>query len=102
MKTQIANKTITVLIRSKLDGCEVNIWFLLVGSLLKIVSLQALDDGKLQPVILSPKMEYQLEFGGNTPTKAELSKEWNSLFFRPFSKLYRGNFINHKIFSKSL
>lgn len=35
-------------------------------------------------------MEYQLEFGGSIASKSELSREWTSLFFRPFSKLYRG------------
>lgn len=35
-------------------------------------------------------MEYQLDFGGSVASKSELSREWTSLFFRPFSKLYRG------------
>lgn len=35
-------------------------------------------------------MEYQLGLGGSISTKSELSKEWTSLFFRPYSKLYRG------------
>ncbi|CAG9762966.1 unnamed protein product [Ceutorhynchus assimilis] len=43
----------------------------------------------LQDVILKPKIEMQLKYGANIQTKSELIGEWASLFFRPFSNLYR-------------
>lgn len=71
LKNQGKNTELKLLIRSKLDGCEI------------------MPSGPLQPVIVKPKVEYQLQYGANVPTKSELSREWCSLFFRPFSNLYR-------------
>ncbi|XP_044753470.1 little elongation complex subunit 2-like [Coccinella septempunctata] len=71
LKNQMKNTELNLLIRSKLDACEVS------------------QADALQPVIIKPKVELQLQYGANIPTKSELSREWTSLFFRPFSNLYR-------------
>ncbi|KAL3268592.1 hypothetical protein HHI36_007700 [Cryptolaemus montrouzieri] len=71
MKNSPKNTELNLLVRSKLDGCELT------------------PTGVLQPVVVIPKIELQLEYGANIPTKSELSREWTSLFFRPFSNLYR-------------
>ncbi|XP_025834381.1 little elongation complex subunit 2 isoform X2 [Agrilus planipennis] len=60
-----------ILIRCKLDACE------------------KLENNTLQPVVVAPKLEYQLGYGAEEPTKSELSNLWTSLFFRPYSNLHR-------------
>ncbi|XP_060528734.1 uncharacterized protein LOC132703476 isoform X2 [Cylas formicarius] len=71
MKNKSKSLEINVLVRSKLDACECN------------------ENNTLQPVILYPKLEMQLNFGANIPSKSELAREWTSLFFTPYSNLYR-------------
>ncbi|KAK4876435.1 hypothetical protein RN001_012857 [Aquatica leii] len=71
MKTKKLNRKINFLLRQKIDGFE------------------SLADGKTRPVVLLPKVEYQLEHGANIATKTELVKQWTDLLFRPFSHLYR-------------
>ncbi|XP_076251590.1 uncharacterized protein LOC143190894 isoform X1 [Rhynchophorus ferrugineus] len=71
MKNKSKTVEFNVLIRSKLDACECN------------------EQGSLQPVILKPKLETQLNYGAKIPSKSELAREWTSLFFIPFSNLYR-------------
>lgn len=50
---------------------------------------QITETGVLQPVIVRPKMEKQIQYGANVPTKSELSKDWSRVFFRLYSNLYR-------------
>ncbi|KAL1491862.1 hypothetical protein ABEB36_012394 [Hypothenemus hampei] len=64
-------KEFNVLIRTKIDACELN------------------DNGSLQPIIVNSKVESQLSYGATIPSKEELINEWTSLFFIPFSNLYR-------------
>lgn len=71
LKAQKFFKELNVLVRSKIDACEL------------------LSDGKLQPVTIVPKLEYQLSFGGSVCSKSDLIKQWCSLFIRPQSILHR-------------
>lgn len=71
MKRTASIRPISVLVRTKLDGCEQT------------------DNGTIRPVIVVPKLEYQLEYGARIPSKSELAKQWASVFFRPYSALYR-------------
>ncbi|XP_050310892.1 uncharacterized protein LOC126746615 [Anthonomus grandis grandis] len=71
MKNQHKPKELNVLVRNKLDACELN------------------SQGALHPAILNPKLELQHTYGANVASKSELSREWTSLFFTPFSHLYR-------------
>lgn len=76
LKNKTKDTKFNLLVRSKIDGvCE--------------MEESPLATKPLQPVIVLPKIEYQLEYGVSIPTKTELSREWTSLFFRPFSVLYR-------------
>lgn len=49
-----------------------------------------LSNNKCQPLILSPKMEHQLEFGAEAVTLEESLHQWASLKFRPNTSLARG------------
>ncbi|XP_066157895.1 uncharacterized protein [Euwallacea fornicatus] len=71
MKSNQKNIEFNVLVRNKLDAVE------------------RVENGALQPLILRPKLEHQLKFGARIPSKEELAKDWTSLFFTPFSNLYR-------------
>ncbi|CAH0556148.1 unnamed protein product [Brassicogethes aeneus] len=71
LKNTNEDSNINLLIRSKLTGCEIG------------------ENGALMPVILRPKTEQQLKLGANIPSKSDLSREWTSLFFTPYSNLYR-------------
>ncbi|RZC38475.1 uncharacterized protein BDFB_001399, partial [Asbolus verrucosus] len=71
MKSKAKDKEIKLLIRCKLDACELT------------------EQGALYPVIIKPKIEQQLQYGANIATKSELAREWASLFFRVYSNLYR-------------
>ncbi|KAF2880289.1 hypothetical protein ILUMI_25885 [Ignelater luminosus] len=71
MKTRMSGKELNFLIRYKVDGCEL------------------VNDIETRSVTILPKLELQLELGANIATKQEVIREWTSLFFRPFSHLYR-------------
>ncbi|XP_030760385.1 uncharacterized protein LOC115885569 [Sitophilus oryzae] len=71
MKHKVKTTEFNVLIRSKLDACECH------------------ENGALQPVVLKPKLETQLRYGAKITSKSELAREWVSLFFTPYSNLYR-------------
>ncbi|XP_019875856.2 uncharacterized protein LOC109603798 [Aethina tumida] len=60
-----------ILIRSKLAACDMA------------------ENGNLFPVILMPKTEQQLMLGANILSKSELSRAYTSLYFTPYSQLYR-------------
>jgi len=70
-KTCVKDKEIKVLVRSKMDACE------------------RLPNNSTRPLIIRPKLEFQLEYGASIPSKSELITEWTDLFFRPYSHLYR-------------
>lgn len=69
------------------------IFFIDIIFLLLLFFLKQNEDGSLQPVTVIPKLEFQLEYGARIPTKSELVKQWTSIFFRPYSCLYR--FLMH-------
>lgn len=71
LKTRTEEKNIKFLLRQKIDTYE------------------HLPDGSKRPIILTPKLEYQIEHGATICTKHELVRQWADLFFRPFSHLYR-------------
>ncbi|KAB0794441.1 hypothetical protein PPYR_11280 [Photinus pyralis] len=71
LKTRTEEKNIKFLLRQKIDTYE------------------HLPDGNKRPIILTPKLEYQIEHGASICTKHELVRQWADLFFRPFSQLYR-------------
>lgn len=68
------------------------------------------ENGNLFPVILMPKTEQQLMLGANILSKSELSRAYTSLYFTPYSQLYRGKIllkntlfkINNVFFSESI
>ncbi|KAJ3642094.1 hypothetical protein Zmor_024910 [Zophobas morio] len=76
MKNQVKDKEINLLVRCKLDGCE------------------ATEQGVLYPVIVRPKIEQQVQYGVNIPSKSELARDWTCLFFRLYSVLYRARIYN--------
>ncbi|XP_072767674.1 uncharacterized protein [Anoplolepis gracilipes] len=65
-------KKYQMLVRTKTDGIEVS------------------PDNKSHTyIMLTPKMEHQLEFGAEAATFAEISHQWTSLIFRPEASLAR-------------
>lgn len=48
------------------------------------------DNGEIQFVNFSPKIEFQAEYGAEIMTKDELLQEWCNLFFRPKACTERG------------
>lgn len=50
------------------------------------------ENGEVQFVNYSPKIEFQAEFGAETMTKDELLREWCDLYFRPKTSTERGLF----------
>ncbi|KYN40421.1 NMDA receptor-regulated protein 2 [Trachymyrmex septentrionalis] len=64
-------KVYRMLVRTKTDGVEM------------------LSNNKCQPLILSPKMEHQLELGAEAVTLEEGLHQWASLKFRPNTLLVR-------------
>lgn len=59
--------------------------------------LQRSEKGAFTPICTHTKLENQLKYGANVCTVSELAKQWVLLSARPFSKLYRGNFMKDYI-----
>lgn len=74
MKTSHAPIELNVLVRGQMDACEEG------------------ANGSLCPVVLRPKLETQLRYGAQLPSRSQLCREWAQLFFTPFSSLCRGKF----------
>lgn len=60
------------------------------------VFFQCTEQGTLQPVILKPKLENQPNLGARIASKEELANDWTTLFFIPFSNLYRSKCVSLK------
>ncbi|XP_023703080.1 little elongation complex subunit 2 isoform X2 [Cryptotermes secundus] len=70
LKGDNSNREIKVLVRCKVDGCEIK-------------------DKKIQRYCVVPKLEYQTEYGAQCLTRSELTRQWISLYVRPGADLYR-------------
>lgn len=70
LKGDYSNREIKVLVRCKVDGCEIK-------------------ENRIRRFCVVPKMEYQTEYGAQCLTRSELTRQWISLFVRPGADLYR-------------
>ncbi|XP_048518889.1 uncharacterized protein LOC109540142 [Dendroctonus ponderosae] len=71
MKSSHKPVELNVLVRGRMDACEVG------------------ANGALCPVVLRPRLETELHYGAQLSSQSQLCREWTQLFFTPFSSLCR-------------
>lgn len=93
IETSYANKTFSIFNVNGYDNTEDESETFKILVPTKQAAYQKNDNGKIQFLNYSPKIEFQCEYGAEVMRKDELICEWCDLYFRPDTITERGLFV---------